>query len=157
MAKKAEMRYIQFATDGNVARQIEQAPRRVSRGKLPEPRKRKAVVLYVDPVATLAIAVAICMVILMAVGLSQLHQANENVEQMQQRVQALTQQNESLQEAYEMGYDLEAVERTALALGMVPIEQVPQISLPLEQGKQEETVQLSFAEQFFAFWANLFA
>ena len=155
MAKNTNVRYIQFTTDGSVARQIEQLP--AKKAKLPEPRKKKAVALYVDPVAILAIGVAICMVILMAVGLSQLHQANENVLQMQQRVQVLTLQNETLWETYENGYDLETIERTALALGMVPMEQVPQIPLPLEHGKQEEVVQQSFFDQFFAFWANLFA
>lgn len=157
MAKKTDVRYIQFATDGSVARQLEQLPHKTSGGKLPEPRKKKAMVLYVDPVALLAIGVAICMVIMMAIGLYQLQQANANVAGKQQQVQELVQQNEQLQEEYRNGYDLEAVERTALALGMVPMEQVPHIALPLEQGKQEQTAPQTFAEQFFEFWANLFA
>ena len=69
-------------------------------------------------------------------------------------VQSLRQENEALQKEYDAGYDLENVKQTAQALGMVPMEQVKQVTIHVEAPQQ---VQPSRWEQIRLFLAGLFA
>ena len=154
MARQLDVRYIRLYTDGSTARKMEMPqPRRVA--KKPALRKKKKIVLHVDPVATLGIVVAVVMLLLMGAGVQNLRQAQHDAVVMQTYVQTLRQENAQLQQTYDDGYDLERVEQTALALGMVPVEQVQQMQIRVSVS--EPQIQPSGWEQFCTFLAGLFA
>ncbi len=155
MARKPDIQYIRFYTDGSAARQPE--PRVPKRKPLPRPRvqKRTVTVVHIDPLAILGIAVAAVMVVLMAVGAFRLERAREQQSEMALYVDALEAQNEQLEEKYRTGYDLDTVEDAALALGMVPVEQIRQVSIQVAQPEEVQT--LNFWQQIGEFFRNLFA
>ena len=131
---KYGIQYVNFYTDGSSARKI--APvRRTAAAELPKPKKRKRKVIYVDPVASLGIFVAVCLLVMMFVGLSRLSHERAQAQAMAQYVEYLDEKNQELTEQYRSGYDLKEVERTALALGMTPRDQVPQlvVHIPAEE------------------------
>ena len=74
---------------------------------------------------------------------------------MEQQVAELRAENAALQAEYESGYDLADVERTALALGMVPKEQVEHVTLYVAPAPQQETI--GPLAQFWSFLIGLFA
>ena len=134
MAYKNGIQYVNFYTHGSAAKKIvpvHHAPK----ATLPKPKKRKRKVIYIDPVATVGIMVAICMTIMMFVGLSQLKKERQQAQVMESYVVHLDAQHQKLTEQYNAAFDLQDVERTALALGMKPQSQVPQtvIHMPAEE------------------------
>ena len=59
MARQPDVQYIRFYTDGSAARKVEVAGP-VRNSALPQkPRKKKKIVLYVDPLAILGIFTAV--------------------------------------------------------------------------------------------------
>ena len=125
MANRRPVPYIQYYTDGSAARQPEIRP---LRKKKPAPKPRKAprvkYVFYVCPVALCGILAAAVLLILMAVGTATLLSAKQEQEAMAQYVSRLEWDNQMKAEAYEASLDLEQLRRQALALGMVPQEDV---------------------------------
>ena len=65
----------------------------------------------------------------MLVGMVRLNEVWNQQEQLENHVESLIERNEALWQEYESGYDLEEVEKTALALGMVPAQQVEHVYL----------------------------
>lgn len=157
MANKYGIQYVNFYTDGNAARKMTPV-RPAPKVTLPKQKKRKRKVIYVDPVATLGIMVAVCMMVMMFVGLIRLHHEQKQAQIMDRYVTHLSQQNRQLNEQYDSGYDLEEVERTALALGMVPQSQVPQtmIHIPAED-VPEVPQKTTFLTQIITVLSGLFA
>ena len=155
MARKHDILYVNFYTDGSAARKI--APAFPESRPQPKPRshKQKKIVIHVDPVAICSIMVAAVLLIMMAVGLTQFQNARQETERMEQYLQTLTEKNEALSSQYAENVDLDAVERTALALGMVPKSEAQSISIQLSSIQQP--VQSSVWDQFVAFLTNLFA
>ena len=138
MNYKHGIQYVNFYTDGSAAKKI--APiHHTAKVTLPKPKKRKCKVIFIDPVAILGTVVAICMFVMMLTGISQLRQAQTEAQLMEDYVTRLQQENVQLEEVYEASYDLQEVERTALALGMVSREEVPHnvIYIPQEEAPQE--------------------
>ncbi len=155
MTRQPDIRYVQFYTDGSVARKLQTPEPKPAAVPKPRARKRKRVALYVDPVASVGILVAAVMLVLMLVGVAQLREAQQELLTMQQYVASLEVQQEALESLYETAYDLEEVEEMALALGMVPKEQVPNTVIPYSVS--ESTVHLSIWEQLTTFFTGLFA
>lgn len=155
MARKPDIQYIRFYTDGSTARQPE--PRVPKRKPLPRPRvqKRTVTLVHIDPLAVLGIVIAAVMLVLMAVGAFRLEKARERQSGMALYVDSLEEQNERLEEKYRAGYDLDTVEDAALALGMVPAEQIRQVSIQVAQPEEPQT--LDFWQQIGEFFRNLFA
>lgn len=134
MANKYSIQYVNFYTDGSSAKKI--APvRNTAPAELPRPKKHKRRVIYVDPVASLGILVAVCLLVMMCVGLARLSREQAQAQAMAQYVEYLDERNRELTEQYNTGYDLKEVERTALALGMTPRNEVPQlvVHIPAEE------------------------
>lgn len=154
MAQLSKVQYVQYYTDGSAAQKL--APRTPFKtGKLPRAKRQKRLTVYVDPVAFAGIAVALVMLVLMIVGVAQLRSAQQQTAAMTKYVENLQQENQLLQNTYTSGYDLEEIERTALALGMVPEEQVQHITLPTPEVQlQEETEGI---HRFWSFLTGLFA
>ena len=153
MVRKTDIRYIQFYTDGSAARKPELA----KTAKQPTVRrtvKKKRLTLFVDPVAITGIVVALTMLVLMLVGVSQLKQAQQQTAMMQLQMQQLTQENQTLQDSFDAGYTLEDVKWMADALGLVPVEEVTHITI---SAPETEMIRPSRWEQFYTLLTSLFA
>ena len=143
MAQRIDVQYIHFYTQGSAAKRILPADNQQI-GTLPKTTRKKIRRIYVDPVATLGTVVAIGMLIAMVVGIVQLRNMQHKTAEMAAYVEQLQQQNATLQAQYEEECDLEAVEKTALALGMIPSEQASrttiQVELPAENTEMPMTI-----------------
>ena len=154
MARKPDIQYVRYYTDGSAARQV--APlSSVKKALLPKPRRLKRRNVYIDPVATLGIVVAVCMLVMMAVGIFQFRAAQQEVLALEQYVQRLETENQTLTDTYEAGIDIAEVERSALALGMIPKEQAQQVTIQLSAPPAAEPV--SVWERIGMFLTGLFA
>lgn len=151
---RQDVRYIRFYTDGSTARKVETSRPAVKK-QLPKQKKRKKIVLYVDPIAIFGIMTAVVMLVIMTVSMVMLHNAENRAVAMEQRVVELQAEHDALVEEYEAGYDLAQVEKTALALGMVPKEQVEHVTLYVGAAPQEQPVTLW--NQILSFLSGLFA
>jgi negative regulator of sigma E activity len=155
MTQRRPIEYVQFYTVGTAAKKVE-----VAKPKLAEPvflppivHKRKKV--YVDPVPVLGMLVAVCMLFTMLIGVNHLRQVRQDTEAMEQYVLHLQQVNDEKQELYHNSYSLEEIEKTAIALGMVPADQVlHQIIDVSEPPAQEEP---SLFDSVGTFLSGLFA
>lgn len=128
MVGRADVQYVRFTVvDGSAARKLNPVPPIAE--SLPQVQKIRRKRIYVDPVAVLGIMVAVCMFVSMAVGLVQNKAQQEKLQQMETYVMQLRQENEAIKTDYANSYDLEAVERTALALGMIPKAQAKTVTL----------------------------
>ena len=156
MAQRTSVQYVRYYTEGTAARKLEFAvPVKKKPAVLPKPKKVKVKKVYVDPVAVLGVVVALCMLIVMAAGVGQLKQAREEARTMELYVSQLTREQESLTAQYADTYDLNMIKQTALALGMVPSQEVPQtqIEVILPEVEEEPTTW----ENIGTFLTNLFA
>ena len=144
MARKEEIRYIQFYTDGSAAKKI--APRWPAATPKKKPAQKKKQILYVDPLALGGVIAAAVMLVLMIIGVCKLNAVQQEAVQMQSYVDTLKAENATLQQRYNEECNLETIEQTALALGMIPVEQAQQIQI---------TVQLPHQETEPSFWDNI--
>ena len=158
MAQKLRIEYVQFYTDGSAAKKVDVKP--VEQKEFdpivfapPVPYKRKKV--FIDPVAILGMLVAICMFFTITVGIIELRNAQIERYQMEQYVLHLSEIHTQRQEAFRAAYDMEEVDRTARALGMVPASEVSHktIDMTLPVVEAEPTL----LESAGTFLAGLFA
>ena len=156
MAQKIDVQYIQFYTHGNAAQHIAPA-NPVKTTQLPHTQKRRVQRIYVDPVATLGIVVAVCMLIMMTVGVFRLQKEQRETAQLEQYVTLLEQRNQELQAKYAEERDLEEVKKTALALGMIPKEQATHTTIHVELPTVQTVEQMSLWNRIGTFLTNLFA
>ena len=154
MAQRLDVRYVSYYTDGSAARKLAPAAPFVT-VKIPSVKKKKRILIQVDPVAMAGILMSAVMFIMLLVGAIQLTDAREHAAQMASYVQTLQRENAELTATYENGYDLEDVRKTALALGFVPKDQVKHITLQLPKPEQQETP--GAWERFCTFLTGLFA
>ena len=127
MTEKPKIQYIgQFYVPGSEAQVL--APKKKkkkAKTKLPIAKQEQVKAIYIDPVALIGITVAVVMLAVMVVGALQLRSDWAQYEQMSNYVSRLNQNNAELERTYRDGYDLEDIRDKALALGMVPVEEVP--------------------------------
>ena len=98
---------------------------------------------------------AAVMLVLMTVGALQLQSTRKELETMSSYVDVLQQENETLQTTLSGGYNIAEIERTALALGLVPKEQVKHVAIQVPAMEQEQAP--NSWEQFYTFLTGLFA
>ncbi len=132
MAQKYDIMYVNFYTDGSAARKVAPAFPEIQTKRKPKAAKHKKILLYIDPVAVCSIVVAVVLLVMMTVGLTRFQQARAEAQMMENYLQQLTEQNQALQVEYGESVNLEEVEKTALALGMVPKEQVPSYEIYID-------------------------
>ena len=101
-----------------------QKEKKKAKTKLPLARLQKIEKIYVDPVALGGIVVAIIMLAVMVTGALQLRDDWEEYETMSNYVSQLKRENAELTQTYRSGYDLEDIRTKALALGLVPKEEL---------------------------------
>jgi len=156
MALRVDIQYVQFYTQGSTARRVApQIP--VHSGAMPQMRKRRVKRVYVDPVATVGIMVAVCMLIMMLVGVSQLKRAQDEITAMEQHIELLQNEQSALQARFDTECDLEAVRETALALGMIPQEEVPHNAIAVEEPQLPEPEPVTLWQRIGTFLTGLFA
>ena len=160
MAEKTKIQYINFYSAGSVARKYDLTKPVYEQPRYPEPeiqaQPRKRTVVRVDPLAVCSIVVSVVMLVLMVAGVFQLCESWQQEQALAAYVQQLDQQNQTLVETYRSGYDLEQIEKEALALGLVPVEQVQHITLPVSR-PAEVQVEATPWEAWVAFFGGLFA
>ena len=83
------------------------------------------------------IFMAAVMTILLIVGFTQLNKVREEEAAMAAYVEALEQQNAELKTTFEKSYDLEQIEEVALALGMVPADQLQRVTVAASEPVEE--------------------
>ena len=134
MARKPDVQYIRFVTDGSSARVPEQAPVH-AKTRLPKLKKKRAKVsaVYLDPLAFVGILLSCVMLVLMVVNCVQLHDYQMKANAMDDYVDSLIESNARLADAYESEIDLRDIEEKAYALGLVPIDQVRRITVDVER------------------------
>ena len=159
MASRVDVRYINFYTDGSAAKKIAAPlPQKRVQQKPVTAKKTKRKAIHIDPVAVLSLAVCTALVITLGFGIAKVQRASEDNLRMQQYVEQLTQENESLAKEYAEGFDLEQIEKTALALGMVHSDQASHRGVSIQMGTATPAQpQMSFWQNFVAFFANIFA
>lgn len=154
MAQKLEVRYVRYYTQGSAAQNIVPAfP--VTKAPQPRVRKVKWLKIFVDPVAILGIVVAVAMLIMMGTGVARLRSAQEETVRLEAYVDQLTKTNDRLQAQYKESYNLLEVEYTALAMGMIPKDQAPRVTIDVSVPVQQE--QVTLWEQIGTFLTGLFA
>ena len=126
MNQKPKIQYVgQFYVHGSEARKLQlEQEKRQAKTKLPLARLQKIEKIYVDPVALGGIVVAIIMLAVMVTGALQLRDDWEEYETMSNYVSQLKRENAELTQTYRSGYDLEDIRTKALALGLVPKEEL---------------------------------
>ena len=154
MARQPEIKYINAYVSGSMAYQLD-VPECKKQVKLPKMRRQKKMVVALDPVAVGGIVVAVAMLVLLLVGVTRLQNARTEVVQLQMYVSYLQQENAELQDTYASGYDLEEIEKIALAMGMVPSSEVKHISVAVTVPYEEP--QPTAWESFYTFLTGLFA
>ena len=156
MARQPEIQYINAAVCGSSAYQLDLKPlRKKKKAQLPKMKRQKKTVIAIDPVALMSIGVACVLFVLMVVGFCRLQDARAETAALSNYVNSLQEQNSQLRDTYEAGYDLEEIEKIALAMGKVPASQVPQISVQVEVPVEAE--EPTAWENFYAFLTGLFA
>ena len=155
MARNADIQYIRYSVDGNAAREMKTEPTPFKQAVFSKVYKQKRKCVYVDPVATFGIIVAVSMLIMMAVGLMRLRSEQEALSRMQAYVSQLEEENQALEQTYLESYDQAEVERTALALGMIPKEQAKTVSLSVTVPEEPEVI--SLWDRIGTFLTGLFA
>ena len=154
MARRPDVEYIRYYTDGSAARQLELKPKK-KHHPLPKVKKQPKRTLYIQPVAVAGILLSAVLLVMMAVGSVELHHAKQQERAMEKYVQTLRRENAIDRAEYEETLNVEEIERAALALGMIPQEQAERItiSIPMPEAVEEP----SFWEKTIVFLEGLFA
>lgn len=156
MNQKPKIQYIgQFYVYGSEARALEPGQKK-PRTKLPSARLETIEKIYIDPVAMVGIAVAVVMLVVMILGAVQLHEDWMAYQQMDDYVTTLRARNAELTLSYRSSYDLEDIEMKALAMGLVPADQVENRTVTVTIPEIRETV-LTWDQKVVRFWKELWA
>lgn len=155
MAMQPEVRYINAYVSGTAACQPEKKPQKKQSVRLPKAKKQQKLVIPVDMVAVGGILAAVILSIALLVGLTQMHQAQQEARALKDYAISLQEENQQLQDTYTSGYNLEEIRDIALKMGMVPVEDVPHMQIQLTAPQQVQ--QPTAWESFWAFMVGLFA
>lgn len=155
MAMQPEVRYINAYVSGTAACQPEKKPQKKQSVRLPKAKKQQKLVIPVDMVAVGGILAAVILSVALLVGLTQMHQAQQEARALKDYAISLQEENQQLQDTYTSGYNLEEIRDIALKMGMVPVEDVPHMQIQLTAPQQVQ--QPTAWESFWAFMVGLFA
>lgn len=157
MAYKPEIQYVgQFYIYGSEAREMAQKKEHRKAGsKLPLHRFERIQKIPVDPLAIISLAAAAVLLVCMVMGALSLQSAWQELEVAQQYVYELKDTNRMLTAQYRSSYNLEEIRSAAIALGMIPKEdvQVRQFTVTMPVQEPEPTL----LEEILWFWKGLFA
>ena len=154
MAHKPEIQYVgQFYVHGSEAKQV--APKRMPQFQLPAPKPVKIEKIYVDPVALVGLMVAVIMLVAMVIGACQIHSSWQEYEEVSHNLSILQREHARLEHTFNISVDLDEVAAKAEAMGLVPVDQLPamtvRVTVPVPE--PEETAW----DEFVWFIQGLFA
>lgn len=156
MARINEIQYVNFYTAGSAAFKYEPTPLpKKKQASLPKMRRKKRILVHVDPITVLGMCLTVVMLVMMVSGMVRLNALHHQQEQMAAYVSALEQENAQLQTRYEAGYDWDEIRQLAAAMGMVPAEQAQRVQIQVADEVIE--TEPSAWENFCAFLSGLFA
>ncbi len=155
MARKSDIQYIRFYTDGSAARKIEPVRPQRQRRPVPKAHRRKRVTIQVDPVALAGIVLSVVLLVMMISGVKELRSAKQELAQMERYVQVLSADNALMEKTVNEEYDMKDVEEKARALGLVPVEEVRHIGF--KDNIPVEPERMPIWEQIRGFISELFA
>ena len=156
MVKKPEIQYIdKFYVHGSEARVLELKPKRRIKTVLPLFAPDNTIKIAVDPVAIGGIMVALALLVALVIGSVQYVQTYRQYRAMMDYVVTEQNLNVELRETYESQIDLVAIREQALALGMIPREEVPVITIKTELPQREP--EMTYWEDFVWLCKGLFA
>ena len=156
MAQKHDILYVNFYTDGSAAKNMAPAFPITQPKKKATSKRHKKHVIYIDPVAVGSLIVAAVLLVMMAVGLTNLQNAQAEAQQMENYLSQLNQENIRIQEEFDSQVDLETVEKTALAMGMVPKDQVTTVPIQVDEIHLEAPAEETVWEKMYTVLTNLF-
>lgn len=154
MARRPDVQYVRYYTDGSAARQLEpKAPRK--KQQLPKVKQQPKQILYIQPMAIAGVLLSVVMLVMMITGSVQMYHAQQEKQAMEEYVRQLSRENIVQRAEYEENLDLETIEKSALALGMIPEAEAKQItiSIPVQDIVEEP----GFWEKTVLFLEGLFA
>ena len=156
MALQREIQYINAYVAGTTALKADPAPvRRKKTVRLPKVRKERKLVIAVDPVAIAGIAVSLVLAVSLLISCVNLFQTASDAAAMENYVQSLQQENDALRTQYEEEVNLDEIRELAGSIGMVPVSQVPVISIDVPQPQVEQVPTLW--DTIWDFVSGLFA
>lgn len=157
MTHKPEIQYIgQFYVHGSEARALElQEKKKQPKTRLPIAKLEKIEKVYVDPVALVAIAVAVFMLVTMLLGVARLYDDWQEYQVVSERVETLRLRNHEKVEAYRATYDLKDIQVKAAAMGMIPKAETQHMTVKISVPQPEPP--MTFLEEVKWFVTGLFA
>ena len=138
---KYQIEYIQkFYSYGSEAKVIEFKPVYKEEPKPVPPKfeKEPATRLCIDPLAFCGLMVAVVMLVVMLSGIIRFNVVAQDHMALQSYVNQLREDNALLSQRYAASYDLDEMDVTARALGMIPISEAQTISMKVEVPVREE-------------------
>lgn len=142
MDQKPVIQYVgQFYVYGSEAKAAEKKARR-AKSLLPKPKLDKERKLYIDPVAVCGIAVAVVMLVVLAVGAVRLEKSWEEYNRISNYLSEVKRENAQIDHTYRTSFDLEQIIAKANAMGLVPMDEIPRISISvtIPQPKKEPSL-----------------
>ena len=156
MVKKPEIQYIdKFYVYGSEAKVLELKPKRRIKTVLPLFAPDNTIKIAVDPVAIGGILVALALLVALVIGSVQYVQAYRQYRAMVDCVVTEQNLNVELRETYKSQIDLVEIRERALALGMIPREEAPVITIKTELPQREP--EMTCWEDFVWLCKGLFA
>ena len=156
MVKKPEIQYIdKFYVYGSEAKVLELKPKRRIKTILPLSAPDKTIKIPVDPVAIGGIVVAVALLVTLLIGCVQYVQVYRQYRAMMDHVVVQQNMNVELRENYRSQIDLVEIRDKALALGMIPKEDAPVITIRAELPQREP--EMTMWEDFVWLCKGLFA
>ena len=155
---KHNIEYIQkYYSYGSEAKVVEFKPvyTEPKKPSVPKREKEPITTICIDPVAFCGIMVAVVMLVVMLASVIQYGIICQDHAVMANYVNELREENVLLQHQYNALYDLERVENTARALGMIPISEAQTISIRVEVPVRQPDP--SFIDNVIWFLSGLFA
>ena len=132
---KHNIEYIQkYYSYGSAAKALEVKPVRQEPEKPAVPRRKKEPVttVCIDPVAFCSMMVAVVMVLVVLAGVIQYGVISQDHEVMESYVSSLREERILREHQYKARCDLQKIDTTARALGMIPISQAQTVSIRVE-------------------------
>lgn len=157
MVQKPKVQYVgQFYVHGSEARKLElEQQKQKARANRPMARLQQIEVIYLDPVAVAAIAVALFMLAVMLIGAVQLRSDWAEYHRVGEYLSELNGRNATLSRELRAGYDLEDIQIKAAALGLVSKSEAQRMTVSVTVPEPEPEV--SQIQRVREFLEGLFA
>lgn len=156
MTDKPKIQYVrEFYNYGTEAKKLDFRSFRLPKSGLPMERLSKAETVTLDPVAMVAIVAAVVLLIVMAVGITQIQDDWTEYDATRAYVSHLRAENARLALDYQESFQLEEIANKAQGLGLVPLEEVKTMTICVTV--PEHTPEPTWFDNVKTFWQGLWA